>query len=1328
MKNKCYIRKFLVVIMVMILMISAGANNRLQAMSNETDPNDNYSAIYEDEDVKVKVSAKAGILPADAQLSVKPIKQQEVNDAMSEEEKSLATKLNEEYRKTSEKINEKNANLEGFLAYDISFSVNGEEIEPNGDVDVSMEFIKAMKPEGVSDNAVASVQHLKESGEDVVVETLDKEQDVVTVDEKAAVKTVSLQSDSFSIFTITWNRPSNDGHGHGINTLKVKVLDTNGKEIDLGDSNITFNLTTKEMKTADLANNLIKNANGKLDDYTFGRAYILQNGQQKTFARMARWSNAPDSTGGFQANTDSASYNYNTWDKDSDGEKYAYFVFKEKIKFSEVNTIDSTSKGIQMKMIDYYPTQDNSKKQYLGAGYNTNAGDPTGKDVPLGAKQGILSNRLGDDGYPTFEGKWNLTNQAGESLTNKSLIDFYKNAEGDLGTVSDANHLFLESVYSDKGHYYYYDSGMNAATFDTKTGNFTVYNQLVTPEVNNTKFFHKRGNFLPFNTFNNPGIANNPNLYLANGDSLPKTDPLYKAPLYTPDQKTKFTFGMELSANFVQNQDGYFDGNNMRYEFTGDDDLWVYIDGVLVLDIGGIHDAREGYIDFSTGEVYVQGKGLTSLKEQFEKAGIKDNIWKEVEYVSRDEKNTKGYIFNDFTSHKFNMWYMERGSGASNLKVKFNLPVIPENQIQIRKELGDEEDDIKYGNENYGYKLYVLENGKYEQVIDSSVYDAQLQKSDGITREALKMNEQGVFYLKPEETAIFNDVGAYYVKEVGIDTNEYNKVTINGAESKIENNVAKSKEFSATETQMVTFRNYPKEENLSDLTIEKVMKAGQSSEDSFDFNVKMENSYGKLVAYHGNYQLIDRDGTEKTLTSNGIIKLKTGQKAVIKNILTGTSFYVDETVGEDYGKPIYTATNATIASDKASVSGETNKDNDVIIKVENRLARVGNMKLLKVDQENNKLTLKGVEFTIYEGDKSLMSAMSQANGIVSFDISKLEKGHEYLIKETKGADKYLTGITVNGKAVEYLKLVINEHKNDDGTINTEGKLFTPDGVGVALKDDTFVIANLKDTRISVDVEKKWEDKDYVNRPKEVEIQLYQKVLNQEATEVKDKKLTLNADNDWKGTFKDLPYWDEKTKTPIEYSVKEVLSMEEYGSKVTKKKETQNGYEVPSFVVTNTLKTGSLIINKDIVESELNPALGDPIFTFEIRRNDDSLIYYRTIRLSELNLSGSVRIDNLPYGEYTVKELDTLRYTCMSDIIQKATINEQQKIAVVNYKNKLTKDDLFSHTDVIENQFKIQKDGSVTITKNKLEKVEAKAFLPELDGMLNSLLQVVKEVE
>ena len=449
-----------------------------------------------------------------------------------------------------------------------------------------------------------------------------------------------------------------------------------------------------------------------------------------------------------------------------------------------------------MKIIDYFPNGNPEKKQFTGADYNENG---EGEDIAKGAKPGILSNTLGDDGYPAFLAKWKLKDADKNSLTGESLSKYFRDATGNLGTLVDANHLFLRSVYNDDGHYYYYDSGYNAASFDAATGDFDVYEELVTSQVNNIYKFRQRGNFLPFNTYVDPLVANTNNLYAANGDKLPESDPKYQAPLYVSRQTTKFSFGMEVSSRFIQDENGYTENNPMRYEFTGDDDLWVYIDGVLVLDIGGSHDAREGYIDFSTGEVYVQGKGKTTIKKRFEDAGKADDIeWKSVEYTDSDNKKQTGYIFSDYTSHEFKMWYMERGGGASNLRIKFNLPVIPQNQIQIRKELGDAEDDIKSGNVSYGYKLYALNaQQEFELVTNTSGYNAKLQKTDGDTLEDLQIDENGIFKLKPGEAALFDNISKYYVEEVDIDTDIYDKVTINGEQAEIKDNIAKSEAYLA---------------------------------------------------------------------------------------------------------------------------------------------------------------------------------------------------------------------------------------------------------------------------------------------------------------------------------------------------------------------------------------------------------------------------------------------------------------------------------------------------------------------------------------------------
>ncbi len=209
--------------------------------------------------------------------------------------------------------------------------------------------------------------------------------------------------------------------------------------------------------------------------------------------------------------------------------------------------------------------------------------------------------------------------------------------------------------------YYYYDSMLNAASYNQSNERFYVYDYLerTVDSASNDSW----SDFLPLNSpyANTNGKATG--VYYYNGvhneyGGVPHIayDTKYSDSNNSTNRIiTNFWLGMAIDLDFylpsvpgTVDSDGILanqsiTGDDMVFEFAGDDDVWVLIDGELVLDIGGIHGVEAGSIDFSTGDVYVDGVLTGNVRDLA--AG----------------------------SHTLTMYYLERGSSMSNFKLRFNL-------------------------------------------------------------------------------------------------------------------------------------------------------------------------------------------------------------------------------------------------------------------------------------------------------------------------------------------------------------------------------------------------------------------------------------------------------------------------------------------------------------------------------------------------------------------------------------------------------------------------------------------------------------------------------
>ena len=233
-----------------------------------------------------------------------------------------------------------------------------------------------------------------------------------------------------------------------------------------------------------------------------------------------------------------------------------------------------------------------------------------------------------------------------------------------------------------------------------------------------------------------------------------------------------YHFGMNATIPFTMTSDGKMktgdpNSEDITFSFSGDDDVWIFIDGQLVLDLGGIHNRVDATLNFAENTWKLFKSDLNTYN-------------KEVSDVNGSP--VSGKIFNDDTgngkinqdrvtfaakdSHDLTVFYLERGAGSSNCKIQFNLPM--KDTVSVQKQVSETDsaglklsDDTLTSINARDYEFTLYKDGKPVQNTNYNLLNA-----DGQYVQTGSTDKNGHFKIKNKQTAKF-------VGEIGTDTSYY---------------------------------------------------------------------------------------------------------------------------------------------------------------------------------------------------------------------------------------------------------------------------------------------------------------------------------------------------------------------------------------------------------------------------------------------------------------------------------------------------------------------------------------------------------------------------
>lgn len=495
----------------------------------------------------------------------------------------------------------------------------------------------------------------------------------------------------------------------------------------------------------------------------------------------------------------------------------------------------------------------------------------------FGAKRAKVEELLDENDNPIF-----ICGTGCSGLNNRSLGYLFGSNINPLGdtpigvTNYTPNNTLLKVTTDEFGtKNYIYNSNENAVDYDTVTNNFILRNYVERGYTLYNSYPKERARyeFLPFNNIDSafnttrfqPGVSTNTYNYKSEAG----------------DDQIDHWYGMTMEFDFYMPKDGLINGQAMKFEFSGDDDVWVFIDDVLVLDLGGTHGSVDGVINFNTGAVtsrlnFNGTVGATTTKY------ISNLFNTETVINAGKSRNMNGKTFADYEKHTLKFFYLERGAAVANCKIKFNIPVLPEGSLSVRKEFENAE---KY-DETYTFVVY-------DKTTDAPI--PQGTKFTVGTTEYVVNNDLGQITLGNGETALFlsklaeEDINgeylklghAYYVKEVSSGTYALPYACYVNGEACPSISQTQDIVMNSGQSYLTTITNKTKTYTLN------VLKEAINSYEGelFDFQLSFKDEFGNMVDAN-RLTITSPNGYTINPNNNGIIdfQLQTAQEIIVAEL------------------------------------------------------------------------------------------------------------------------------------------------------------------------------------------------------------------------------------------------------------------------------------------------------------------------------------------------------------------------------------------------------------------------------------------------------------